>query len=154
MADQPRNWDKELAEIDRLIAAQPAGGKPKAVAPRAEGASAPAPRETSGPPPAARVGNRERLSVWMKVALGAILAGAMLQWPYGHVCGLGLFGYLGALGAVVVSGLWAARSAWTRRMGWAHTIGIAVTMWGVGLIALQILPRIGYARIPAAWWCP
>jgi len=154
VADQQRDWDKELAEIDRLIAGQKSVPAPKAVAPAAKG-GAPAAAARSAPALGpGRASRKELIGVWVKVGLGVVLAAAMSQWPYGHACGAGLFTYLGASGAVVVAGLWASIGAWRRRLGAAHTMGLLVVGWGLALLALQVLPRIGYAREAATWWCP
>jgi len=154
VSDQQRDWDKELAEIDRLIAGQKSAPEPKGVAPAAKGA-APAPAAQRAPAPGpVRVGRKELIGAWSKVGLGVVLAAAMSQWPYQHACGGGLFTYLGASGAVVVAGLWASIGTWRRRLGVAHAMGLLVVGWGLGLLALQILPRIGYARETLTWWCP
>ena len=78
-------------------------------------------------------------------------------WPYVAQCGLGLAGYLGAVGMVVVSGVWTAVVSWRRRAAWAHVISLLLIMWGAALAALEVLPRVGYARAsldhPAVWTC-
>jgi hypothetical protein len=38
-------------------------------------------------------------------------------------------------------------------MGLAHSIALLVTLWGLVMAGAAILPRIGYARTAAAWWC-
>ena len=78
----------------------------------------------------------------------------MTQWPYFHACGLWLFLYLGAVGVVMVSGLWGMVSSWRRRMGLAHSLALAVFLWGGILAADSVLPRIGYAKRAAVWMCP
>ena len=45
---------------------------------------------------------------------------------------------------------------WTCRMACTHADAMLVALWGVGLIALEVLPRIGYAKADlahAAWLC-
>jgi hypothetical protein len=153
-ADQPgpRNWDKELADIDKLIAASP----PAKIAPPSGGEGKPAPPAARGPSPvsAGPGSRRERLATWVRVGLGVLLGAAMTQWPYFHACGTALFLYLGATGVVVLSGLWGAISAWRRRMGLAHMMSLLVVLWGATLAAATVLPRIGYAKRAATWWCP
>jgi len=145
----PRDWDKELAEIDKVMAKQPAPVPAKAGAtpPAARGGQAPAAA------PAPRAGGTV-IGTWFKVGMGALLAGAMTQWPYANACGIGLFIYLGATGVVVLAGLWGAVSSWNRRMGLAHTVSLLVTLWGLGMAATVTLPRIGYAKHAATWFCP
>jgi hypothetical protein len=98
------------------------------------------------------------LGTWARVALIGVLAGAIYFWPYDHVCGVGLFTYLGTEGFIVLGGLWAVVWTWRVRMGFAHTLAIAVILWGCALVAAQVLPRVGYAKStgghPPQWWCP
>ncbi|MFZ5623449.1 MAG: hypothetical protein ACOY71_03325, partial [Gemmatimonadota bacterium] len=104
MSDQPRDWDKELAEIDKLLGQQPAPGAPadKAVGPAAR-PSAPGSGQRALPP--ARAGAKEAIGTWFRVVLGVLLAGAVWIWPYPNHCGLNLYLYLGAAVLVVVTGL-------------------------------------------------
>ncbi|MGE0352630.1 MAG: hypothetical protein AB7I33_01135 [Gemmatimonadales bacterium] len=147
MSDEPRNWDKELAEIDKVIA-RTQGAPP---APARPGKGEVAPGKAALPPGPA--GRRAVLSTWLRVLLGAVLAVAMTQWPYGHGCGIRLFLYLGAAGAVVVAGLWSGISSWHRRMGLAHTLALLVALWGLVLVARETLPRVGYAKTSMTWLC-
>ena len=144
-ADKARDWDKELADIDKIIAQTPPGML-------APGAGAPAPAR--GAPPAGPVGKQRSWSTWLRVLLGAALAAGMTQWPYFHGCGPALFIYLGAIGVVVLSGGWGAVSSWNRRLGLAHVVSLLVVLWGCILAAGVILPRIGYAKSASTWWCP
>lgn len=148
----PRDWDRELADIDKIIAGTPpakltAGASP-AAAPTAP--AAPAGRSIS----AGTVSKRESLSTWFRVGLGMLLGVGMTQWPYFHACGTSLFIYLGAIGVVGLAGLWGAVTSWRRRMGLAHTLSLLVLLWGGVLAAATILPRIDYAKRTAEWWCP
>jgi len=149
----PRDWDKEMAEIDKLMA------QPQAAQLPAKAGAAPAPSRQSGgtaPPVAAGapVSRKAIFTTWLKVLLAAVAAGAMTQWPYAHACGLGLFLYLGASGVIALSGVTSAISTWKRRIGAAHTVSILVLLWGLGLAAAVVLPRIGYAKDAATWFCP
>lgn len=162
MTDQPRDWDKELAEIDKLMGkappATPAPAAPvKAIpsgrapaSPAAVGGAVPA-RATSAAAPTSR---RERIGTWSRAIAGAVLAGAMTQWPYAHGCGGGLILYSLAAGAVVVVGLWGAQASWRSRTALAHVLSLVITGWGLGLVASVVLPRIGYAAVAQAWLCP
>jgi len=150
VSPESRDWDKELAEIDKIIAKSPA--------------PAPAPAEGRAPPvakgggparlPAGPVGRKAALATWSRVILGVLLGGAMTQWPYFHACGTALLLYLGAAGVVVVAGIWSAVSSWRRRMGLAHVVSLLVALWGGVLVAATVLPRTGYAARSATWWCP
>jgi len=139
-----RDWDKELADIDKVIARTPAGPAP---VPATQGKAAPA-------LPSAPVGRKAAFATWLRVLLGALLAVGMTQWPYGHGCGISLFLYVGAAASVVVAGLWSSVSSWRRRMGLAHSLALVVTLWGMVLLAREVLPRTGYAKQALHWTCP
>ena len=148
MTGPNRDWDKEMAEIDKIIAKQPAAAPGKPVP--AGGGLAPATRATLPPP--ARSG-RSVLTAWIRVGLGVAVAVGVAQWPYAHACGILLYVYLGAAGGVILAGLWGVVTSWNRRMGLAHVISLLVTIWGGGLIANAVLDRSSYPRHPAAWVC-
>jgi hypothetical protein len=81
------------------------------------------------------------------------LALALPVWPYARACGLGLLAYLGAVGVLVAAGAWAAANAWRHRRPVAHVLALGAIAWGVALAAREVLPRVGYARVPATWTC-
>jgi len=141
-----RDWEKELAQIDKIMAKAP-------TPPAASGGPAPVAR-SSGPPPVAPAAGKAVFSTWLRVLLAVVLAGAMTQWPYGNRCGIPLFLYLGSAGVVALAGLWSGVTSWRRRLGLAHTISLLVMLWGLVLAAAVVLPRIGYARTTATWFCP
>ncbi|MEO8452904.1 MAG: hypothetical protein ABI647_24155 [Gemmatimonadota bacterium] len=146
-ADQPRDWDKELAQIDKLMG-KPGAAPAQLPAPAGKGAPRPA-----LPAPAAAVSRRETLTTWARVALGIALAAGMTQWPYFHACGWELYGYLAAIGVTTLAGLWGATASWRRRMGLAHTLSLLVMLAGGILAAREVLPRIGYTKYSAIWMC-
>lgn len=152
----PRDWDKEMAEIDKLMAQPGAQAQLPAKAGAAPSAAPARPSAAAAPPvvPGAPDSRKAIFATWLKVLLAAVAAGAMTQWPYGHACGVGLFLYLGASGVIALSGITSAISTWKRRMGLAHTISLLVLIWGLGLTAAVVLPRIGYAKAAATWFCP
>jgi len=94
-----------------------------------------------------------RLGVWARLIAVAILSGAILWWPYGRSCGLGLAAYLAATAMIIVGGLWVVACTWICRMARTHAIAMLLALWGVGLIAVEVLPRVGYAKDQAAWLC-
>lgn len=151
-SNQPRDWDKEMAEIDKIMAKAPAAqlAPGKAVAAAPSGGAPP----RSAAPASAPVTRGGAFSTWLRVGLGVALAAGMTQWPYFHACGPSLFLYLGAIGVVGLSGLWGMVSSWRRRMGIAHSFALAVFLWGLVLAAASVLPRIGYAKLGAVWMCP
>ncbi|MFW6079479.1 MAG: hypothetical protein ACODAE_07660 [Gemmatimonadota bacterium] len=92
------------------------------------------------------------LGVWGRVVLGLTLSVAMSQWPY-PTCGLPLAGYMVAAATVLATGVWAGRASWRRRMGAAHVLAMGIVLAGITLVALEVLPRIGYAPVETAWRC-
>jgi hypothetical protein len=148
MSDQPRDWDKELADIDKVIAKLPSqAGAP---APAGGGGGAVPGGGRSAP---AAGGKLAVLSTWFRVVLGLALAIGITQWPYQAACGLNLGMYLGAIGVVIIAGLWSSISSWRRRLGFAHLLSLLVLLWGLVLAAREVLPRVGYARLPRVWSC-
>ena len=149
--NQERDWDKELAEVDRLlnqlpshreeqVAAQPSQ-RPQPAAARSGGGAAP---EVSG----------GRIGTWARVGLGLLLGIGMPLWPYDHACGVKLFIYFGGVLVVVAAGVWSSLSSWKRRMGTAHVLSQLLVIWGLVLTAGVVLPRTSFAKVPATWFCP
>jgi hypothetical protein len=93
------------------------------------------------------------VGIWARAILGVCLGIALMQWPYGRACGPRLFFYLTAVTALFMTGLWAAVFAWRGRLGAAHAIALVIMLWGLVLAADEVLPRSGYARYSATWWC-
>lgn len=151
MPDQPRDWDKELAAIDREIAKLPEARPAPPVPGRSGGTPATAP--AAAPVPAPSPGARAFLGAWIRVLFGAAIALGVWSWPYAHPCGWALYGYLGAVLVVIVAGIWNILATWKRRMGAAHGVAIVVLVTGLILAAQAILPRIGYAKQVLPWMC-
>jgi hypothetical protein len=153
MNEKPRDWDRELAEIDKVIARSPdvppaghpapPGGRP-AIAP---GPSPSAPAAAPGP---SRGG---RAVAWVLTLLAVALAVGLPFWPYVRSCGFGLLGYAGVVGLLILVSLWTSLSTWRHRLGLAHFLSLVSLMWGFALAAMILLPRIGYARTALTWDC-
>ncbi len=139
MSERPRDWDKELAAIDRAMAGMPANAPPTRASPPVL------------PPPAPSRG--ARLGSWIKVLLGLALALGITQWPYRYDCGRYLAFYWVAVILVVMVGTWSAISTWRRRLGFAHALSLLVTLLGLVLAARELLPRVGYAKFELQWVC-
>jgi hypothetical protein len=92
-----------------------------------------------------------------RMVLVTTLGVAINFWPYEHACGVGLIGYMAAESLIVVGGLWSVVWTWQQRMPRIHALAMAVVLWGLILLAAQVLPRVGYAKVdPSAvphWWC-
>jgi hypothetical protein len=152
MTEQRRDWDKELADIDRVIEKEgPApGGVPAALPP-----GAPAGSGSRLPAPAGTAPARSSVAMtWFWVMLAVLLAAALPLWPYGKTCGLQLFFYLGAGGLALLAGIAGALHSWRTRRGVAHLLSLlAVVVVGV-MGAREVLPRAGYAAESRTWLCP
>ncbi len=152
----PRDWDKEMAEIDKLMAsdkapaAAPSGSPPA----RREGAPAAPVARASAPSGSSVTRRRDAVGVWLVAVLGALGALALWYWPYNKTCGTWLYGYLVGVAAVAACGLMTMRNAWTHRRGLAHVVGLLTFLAGLAFAAIEVLPRIGYAAVPHSWTCP
>ncbi len=139
MNEEPRNWDKELADIDKAIARQPAP-----TAPAVGTAARPIPQPS----------RRFVALTWFWTALALILAIALPLWPNDKSCGLRLVFYLGAAGIALLMGVLGALSSWSYRRGLAHLLSLLVIVWVAVMAVREILPRAGYARQELTWSCP
>ncbi len=150
MAD--RDWDKELAKIDRQLQAMPDEAPPAAPAAGARAAAT-----GSVPAPAAAPRQTHAFGVFARLTLSVALGVGVVLWPYQARCGFGLAAYLAAVGVVMVSGAWSAVWTWRHRAARAHVLSLLLLLWGMVLGSLEVLPRIGYAkpdaRHPAGWVC-
>jgi hypothetical protein len=146
--EKERDWDRELAEVDRLLNQLPSHREEQQAAAAAKRAPI---APVAG---AAHDGGGSRLGTWARVALGLLVGIGMPLWPYDHSCGIRLFLYLGGVVTVVVAGVWSGLSSWKRRMGVAHVLSQLLVVWGLVLAARVVLPRVGYAKEAATWFCP
>jgi hypothetical protein len=161
MADS-RDWDKQMAEIDRLMAKSgppatpaptgapanvPAAPAPAPAAPRRE---APAPATPRGPTAMTRGG---LLGLWALALMGPLGAASLAIWPYAKGCGTMLAVYLVGVAAVAGAGIWTMRASWVARRGLPHLLGLATLLAALALAALEILPRVGYAATALTWGC-
>jgi len=159
-----RDWEKELAKIDKQLGAMsdqelaaftanvPAktSGVPAKVAkPAKAGVDAPAP---------AREQVTKAWAVYARLLISVALGVGMVVWPYPSRCGVGLAAYLGAVTVVVGSGIWSSVWTWRHRASRAHALSLLLILWGLILGSIEVLPRVGYAkadpRHPAGWACP
>ena len=147
-ADQPRDWDRELAAIDKVIEQQRSGSPPPTAPPPGSVSRAP----VAAPAPGPRRGSVARTCFWTVLALA--LGIGLAVWPYPKACGLQLFFFLGAAAVTVVAGVVGALESWAHRRGVAHLICLLVLLWAGVVGASEALPRSGYARESRPWLCP
>jgi hypothetical protein len=138
MTDEPRNWDKELAEVDKVIAKQPAPQQ------------APAPG-VQPVPPAQR---RFVALTWFWTGLAVLLAAGLVIWPFDKLCGIRLIFYLFAACLALLMGILGTLASWSYRRGLAHLLSLLVIAWAAVVVAREVLPRTGYARQALSWTCP
>lgn len=152
------DWDAELKKIDKQLesisdSALIPSPKPGALP---AGPSAPAPRGAA-PTVAAERAQTRTWGAFLRLALATALGVGILFWPYQTRCGAGLAGYLVAVAAVTVGGLWSSVWTWKHRTARAHVLSLLLVVWGLVLAAVEVLPRSGYAREdasrPAGWGC-
>jgi hypothetical protein len=153
-ADKEHDWDKEMAEVDRLLQKLPYGD------PATGAGAAPTVRKPAvvvggagAGAAAARSAAAGRLGTWVRVGLGLLIGIGMTQWPYTHGCGLQLLFYSIGVVAVVAAGTWSSLSSWKGRLGVAHLLSQGLIIWGLVLAAREVLPRVGYAKTAASWMC-
>lgn len=95
--------------------------------------------------------------VWIRLFLVSSLAAGLNFWPYPRECGAGLIGYVVAQGVFTAGAAWVAFCTWRCRMGKTHLLALGMMLAGIAVMELQILPRIGYAKVdpsrPAQWAC-
>ena len=141
------DWDKQMAKIDKqlesvadreLLSTTAAEGQPPRLDP-------------------ARAQATSSLGVFARLVLAVTLGVAMLFWPYSARCGAGLLAYLGAVAVVIAAGWWSAFWTWRHRAAKGHVLALLLILWGLVLAAVEVLPRVGYARPdtdhPTMWMC-
>ena len=146
-----RDWGKELAKIDRQLESI----SDKALLP-AEPAATPAAKAKASADVEVKRAATTTLGVMLRLVLATALGVGVLFWPYAARCGAGLAGYLAAVGVVAVAGGWSAVWSWRHRAGRAHLLSLLLVLWGLSLAAVEVLPRVGYAKADPArsvWVC-
>ena len=142
-----RDWDAEMAKIDRQIAAT----SPEKLA-AVERKALPAPKSAGG-----AVHQHKPMAAWARLLLGLALGVGMLFWPYPARCGPWLGLYLLGVTVLTAGGVWAAVWTWRHKTPRAHVLALLLILEGLVLAGLQILPKTGYAKPdaghPATWSC-
>jgi len=157
-----RNWDKELAKVDKQLASlsdeallQPAGGAKAEAGRGGKGSMGRAPAALS--PDTGDVTTGFPWGMYARLTLSVLLGAGMVVWPYQYRCGLGLAGYLAAVVVVITSGVWSSIWTWRHRASRSHTLSLLIILWGLILGSIVVLPKVGYAKPdaqhPAGWAC-
>jgi hypothetical protein len=156
-----RDWNKELAKVDKQLASlsdEQLLGPPPAAPVKGAAPAAPAPAAAAAPPAKPPKPGTSGFGVYARLILAMAVGVSMWFWPYDARCGLGLIGYLAAVGVMTLGGIWSSIWTWRHRAGRAHVLSNLIVLWGLTLGSLEILPRIGYAKPDAkhlaTWTCP
>jgi hypothetical protein len=166
-----RDWDKELAEIDRRLSSipdEPPEQRPAPAAPPAGRGSVPVPPPSSvAGAPARRLGNpadamgrrswKTQAALLLRLAFGAAVVAALIYWPYPARCGVGLGYYLALVGVLALAGVATSVASWRHRAPFVHLLGLVMLAAAGVLGARELLPKVGYAlpsvEHPASWSC-
>ena len=164
-----RDWEKELAEIDRRIAAQPAEAEvppaavvpapalPKSAKPRAASPASTVPNAPNASSTVARRHWTATAGLLVRLLFTALLLAAVVVWPYANGCGPWLVAYLATIGVAMLSALWTAVASWRHRGPLVHVLALGLFAAAGVYGAMEILPRVGYAvpspAHPATWAC-
>jgi hypothetical protein len=143
-----KDWDSELKKIDRMLE----GASDEALLP-AKTAKTPEARAEA----VAKQKSTTTLGVMARLLLAVSLGVGMVFWPYEAKCGLALAGYLAAVGVLIGAGVWSAIWTWRHRSSRGHVLSLLLILWGGVLGAIEVLPRIGYAKpdpTRVGWICP
>ncbi len=143
-----KDWDSELKKIDRMLE----GASDEALLPAK---SAPTPQAKAEG--LAKQKATSTLGVMARLVLATALGVGMLFWPYDARCGVGLAGYLAAVIAVIGAGVWTSVWTWRHRSSRGHILSLILILWGGVLGAIEVLPRLGYAKPDPSrpgWSCP
>ncbi len=148
MTERPRDWDREMADIDRVI---DKGGSGAAGQGSSTGGASLAPTGTPVAPTAPA--RRSVAMTWFWTVLAVTLAIALPIWPYQRSCGLQLGFFLGATAITILAGFLGALASWVNRRALAHVLSLVVLAWAAVVAAGEVLPRIGYAQDSRTWLC-
>ena len=166
-----RDWDRELADLDRRLASVPETPAPTPAARPGAPATPPSPGGARRPPEptppanrtlgvAAAPGRRSwraQFALLFRIVLGVIVVAALIYWPYTSRCGAELVYYLGLVATLGLVGIFTATSAWRHRAAVVHLLGLAMLAGAVTLGAREVLPKVGYVipsgAHPATWTC-
>jgi hypothetical protein len=141
-----RDWDKELAKIDRQLEGT------------SDQAMFPVPQSATPGQQTTVVETRKRTAsfgAFARLLLAVALGVGVAFWPYPVRCGLLLAGYLAAVAAVIGAGVWSSIWTWRHRTAKAHVLSLLIVLWGIVLGAQQVLPRVPWptgATSPVLTW--
>ena len=163
-----RDWEKELAEIDRRLASTPTDPQvvPLPTA-RAPAQARPAPAALASPardagfaapaPVAARRHWKATAGLLVRLVIAAVLLTGVVIWPYETRCGPWLAGYLATVGAAALAAVWTSVASWRHRGALIHVLSLGMLVTAAVYGAIEVLPRVGYAMPdpahPAMWAC-
>ena len=138
------DWNTELRKIEREF-----NGLPPELSPAQQRAQRAAEQREQQ----RKTDRANAIGVFARLSLVGLLGAAINFWPYPRDCGAGLFAYLAAEGLIVTGGIWVAICTWRFRLPRMHLVASLVILAGLGLLEIEVLPRLGYTRATGVWWC-
>ena len=138
------DWNTELRKIEREFNGLPPEPSPAQL--RAQRAAEQRAQQK-------KTERAQAIGIWARLALIGGLGAGLAFWPYPRECGPGLMAYLAAEALILTGGLWVAIYTWRYRMPRLHLLASAIVLVGLGLLEIEVLPRVGYARATGVWWC-
>jgi hypothetical protein len=142
------NWAAEMRKLEREFSGLPPEPSPALV--RSQ-------RESERREKELVLQRAQRIGATIRLVLVGALGAGLLGWPYARRCGIGLFGFLGAELVLLAGSAWVMSYTWRARQPRLHTLALGLFLWSLGLAAIELLPRVGYARPdatrPAGAWC-
>ncbi|HWL39153.1 MAG TPA: hypothetical protein VNO75_02865 [Gemmatimonadaceae bacterium] len=132
------DWSTQLKKIEREFEGLPPDPSPAVMRMQSESERL---NQQRAEERSASLGAAARL--FLVLALGA----AISLWPYAHECGVGLLTYIGVELMLIVGGVWVATYSWRHRLPRIHILSLVVALGGLVLVAMEVLPRTGYAAV-------
>lgn len=150
-----RDWDKELAKIDKQISSMSDAELTRAAPISATPASASVAVSAGRAAVSADAPAPSPWSMYLRAGLTTAVAISVPFWPYASRCGFGLAGYLAGVSVVLAAGVWTAVAAWRARAARFHVLALTIIAWGLALACIEVLPRVGYGKdaARATWTC-
>ena len=152
-----RDWEKELAAIDRQIESVPNRPVDESVPEALPATLAPHAVSPAGMPSVRPGSPGRRWVLYVRLLIALVLAVGIVFWPYGTRCGLELGAYLAGVGLIAVAGVWSSVWSWRHRAPKSHILSLLIILWALALASWQTLPRVGLSiptmERPSIWSC-
>jgi hypothetical protein len=142
------DWNTELKKLERDFVGLP---------PEPSAASVKAKRDAERRAQERLDAAHAKVGAIVRLTLVGALAGSLYFWPYARTCGFGLYAFMAAEALIAAGALWIVTFTWRHRLARAHGVAFAMFIGALVLLAIEMLPRVGYAAVdaarPAQWGC-